>query len=299
MSKPSSGSYQGIGTNSSPLVIKVSHGDSTRRMTLDADENGGLMLNFNDLKTKIYKLLKFEPNVDFSITYTDEDGDTIALVDDGDISDILRQRLNPLRLVVKLKGDYNPKPDHEDFDFLFNNFDYLDKYDDEYTPRPSLPRFACANKPTAPHASAAKTPSQNLLNTATWDYAIFDNGITSPSVYYELFSGGKTMGCLGMGINVVSANQGSLYSTPDFGFPGPIKSSVSESSLETKESEDNVCKERTETKTQNFPLQDAYEDEVNQYKDFLEDEEFNTWAWVEDWQRKKLSTKKRITRRKF
>jgi next to BRCA1 gene 1 protein len=61
-------------------------------------------MNLSALRARIDTAFKFGPDVDFVLTYTDEDGDIVMLDDDDDLRDAaLRQRLNPLRITVQLK----------------------------------------------------------------------------------------------------------------------------------------------------------------------------------------------------
>lgn len=39
------------------------------------------------------------------LTYVDEDGDSVALVDDDDLNDVAKQSPNPLRITVKLNAE--------------------------------------------------------------------------------------------------------------------------------------------------------------------------------------------------
>lgn len=54
------------------------------------------------LRVKVCGLFKFAAEADFTLTYVDEDGDIVTLVDDEDLRDAMSQSLNPLRIAVKL-----------------------------------------------------------------------------------------------------------------------------------------------------------------------------------------------------
>ncbi|CAN6464453.1 unnamed protein product [Victoria cruziana] len=82
------------------LVIKVKHGKTLRRFNACVHENDTMDMDMNGLKAKIASLFNFIPEVDLNITYVDEDGDVVTLINDDDLSDAIRQRLNPLRLEV-------------------------------------------------------------------------------------------------------------------------------------------------------------------------------------------------------
>lgn len=66
-----------------------------------------LFLNMDGLREKIVSLFSFAPETDFMLTYVDEDGDAVALVDDDDLRDVVKQGLNPLRVTVKVNDDKN------------------------------------------------------------------------------------------------------------------------------------------------------------------------------------------------
>ncbi|KAF5185008.1 Nbr1-like protein [Thalictrum thalictroides] len=58
------------------------------------------------IKAKISDLFKFTHDADVTLTYIDEDDDIVKLVDDADLWDAIKQRLNPLRINVLLTS-YN------------------------------------------------------------------------------------------------------------------------------------------------------------------------------------------------
>ncbi|GJT16133.1 PB1 domain-containing protein [Tanacetum coccineum] len=61
------------------------------------------------LKEKIRCLFSLDSNVDFTMTYVDEDGDVVLLADDDDLRDIEQQTsLNHLRITIKLNKKGNP-----------------------------------------------------------------------------------------------------------------------------------------------------------------------------------------------
>ncbi|KAJ6841496.1 protein NBR1-like protein [Iris pallida] len=85
------------------IVIKVNHRNTLRR--IGAYVHGQLMdHNMNKLRAKIISLFKFSPDAEFILTYTDEDGDVVTLDDDDELRDaVIAQRLNPLRINIKLR----------------------------------------------------------------------------------------------------------------------------------------------------------------------------------------------------
>lgn len=52
------------------------------------------------LKAKIFSLFDLPSGTDVKLTYIDEDGDTVTLVDDNDLRDVMRQQLKFLRITV-------------------------------------------------------------------------------------------------------------------------------------------------------------------------------------------------------
>ncbi|CBI14950.3 unnamed protein product, partial [Vitis vinifera] len=86
----------------STKVIKVKYGNTLRRFNACLDENGELDLDINGLRAKVITLFNLVPDADLTLTYIDEDGDVVTLVDDEDLHDVMRQRLKFLRITVLL-----------------------------------------------------------------------------------------------------------------------------------------------------------------------------------------------------
>lgn len=85
-------------------MIKVKYGETLRRFNARvADDKLGF--NIDGLNDKIFQLFNFPPNSELTLTYIDEDGDVVTLVDDEDLQDILRQDLDPLRISVRLNTE--------------------------------------------------------------------------------------------------------------------------------------------------------------------------------------------------
>ncbi|XP_059441396.1 protein JOKA2 [Corylus avellana] len=92
-------------------VIKVKFEDTLRRFTVPLDPlNGGLDLDMAGLRAKILSLFNFPADTDFTLTYLDEDGDVVTLVDDEDMRDMMSQDLKFLRIEVQLSNDNAGKP---------------------------------------------------------------------------------------------------------------------------------------------------------------------------------------------
>ncbi|KAL0738917.1 hypothetical protein Bca4012_015127 [Brassica carinata] len=87
------------------LVVKVSYGGVLRRFRVPFKANGQLDLDMDALKGKIAALFDLPLDANFSLTYSDEDGDVVALVDDGDLFDVTNQRLKFLKINVKSNTD--------------------------------------------------------------------------------------------------------------------------------------------------------------------------------------------------
>ncbi|VVB15171.1 unnamed protein product [Arabis nemorensis] len=82
------------------LVVKVSYGGVLRRFRVPVKSNGQLDLDMAALREKIAALFNLPVDADFSLTYSDEDGDVVALVDDNDLFDVTNQRLKFLKINV-------------------------------------------------------------------------------------------------------------------------------------------------------------------------------------------------------
>ncbi|KAL2465390.1 ubiquitin-associated (UBA)/TS-N domain-containing protein [Abeliophyllum distichum] len=90
----------------STIVIKVKYEDMLRRFNAQIVDKE-LYLNVEGLREKIFSLFNFAPNTELTLTYTDEDGDVVTIVDDDDLYDVVRQALNPLRITVKVNTEQN------------------------------------------------------------------------------------------------------------------------------------------------------------------------------------------------
>lgn len=66
--------------------------------------NEKLDLNIGGLRDKIVQLFNLAHDAELTLTYIDEDGDVVTLVDDEDLQDVMRQDLNPLRISVRLNA---------------------------------------------------------------------------------------------------------------------------------------------------------------------------------------------------
>ncbi|PHU23802.1 hypothetical protein BC332_08909 [Capsicum chinense] len=87
----------------SSIVIKVKHEETLRRFNACVC-NEKLDLNIDGLRDKIIQLFNFAHDAELTLTYIDEDGDVVTLVDDEDLQDVMRQDLNPLRVSVRLNA---------------------------------------------------------------------------------------------------------------------------------------------------------------------------------------------------
>lgn len=66
-----------------------------------------LSVNMDGLREKILSLFSFAPDTFLMLTYVDEDGDVVSIVDDDDLRDVVKQGLNPVRVTVKVIDDKN------------------------------------------------------------------------------------------------------------------------------------------------------------------------------------------------
>ncbi|KAL4584885.1 hypothetical protein LXL04_009495 [Taraxacum kok-saghyz] len=89
-----------------PDFLQVKFGETLRRFTASINDKK-LDLDVVALRAKIRSFFNFNPDVAFTLTYVDEDGDAVTLADDDDLHDVVRQSLNPLRLTVTLPKDNN------------------------------------------------------------------------------------------------------------------------------------------------------------------------------------------------
>lgn len=91
------------------MPIQVKYEDSLRRFNARVDENEKLALDMAGLRAKILSLFNFPPDAEPTLTYIDEDGDVVTLVDDDDLHDVMRQNLKFLRIDVQLINDKGGK----------------------------------------------------------------------------------------------------------------------------------------------------------------------------------------------
>ncbi|ONM16710.1 Protein NBR1-like protein [Zea mays] len=90
--------------NAWDLVVKVKYGDTLKRFNVSV--NGShLEHDLPALRLKISIAFKFNSDTEYTLTYTDDDGDDVMLDDDNELRDAaVNQKLNPLRISVQLKG---------------------------------------------------------------------------------------------------------------------------------------------------------------------------------------------------
>ncbi|KAJ9559560.1 hypothetical protein OSB04_004720 [Centaurea solstitialis] len=86
------------------IVIKVKFGDKLRRFNA-LIHNEEFNFDMAILREKICSLFDFTPDVDFTLTYVDEDGDVVTLCDDDDLHDVASQCLDPLRITINLNTE--------------------------------------------------------------------------------------------------------------------------------------------------------------------------------------------------
>ncbi|KAL2614198.1 hypothetical protein R1flu_025890 [Riccia fluitans] len=87
-------------------VIKVTHDDTLRRLTLEKQPGAPGGLTFAQLETQVRELFELPASTKVKLTYVDSDGDVVTMRNDVDLKDAcVGQCLNPLRL----KADLVPK----------------------------------------------------------------------------------------------------------------------------------------------------------------------------------------------
>ncbi|KAI3512881.1 hypothetical protein L1887_20203 [Cichorium endivia] len=86
-------------------VIKIKFGDTLRRIYMEDFD-----FDMVALREKICTLFGLNLDVDFTLTYIDEDEDVVTLCDDNDLDDLESQSLNPIRMTVRLNPDNHAKP---------------------------------------------------------------------------------------------------------------------------------------------------------------------------------------------
>ncbi|XP_022923728.1 protein NBR1 homolog [Cucurbita moschata] len=91
----------------STMVIKVKYGEMLRRFSVRAHGNNKLDLDINGLRAKILNLFNFSSDTDFTLTYIDEDGDVVTLVNDDDLHELMRQQLKFWKIDVHLRNKEN------------------------------------------------------------------------------------------------------------------------------------------------------------------------------------------------
>ncbi|XP_006647446.1 protein JOKA2 [Oryza brachyantha] len=112
MSGRSSPMYEGLAARPDEwdVVLKVKYGETLKRFN-GYVQGPQFSLNLSALRSKIASAFKFDPNIDFILTYTDEDGDIVMLDDDDDLHDAaIHQKLNPLRINVQLNSSHTAAP---------------------------------------------------------------------------------------------------------------------------------------------------------------------------------------------
>lgn len=78
-----------------------------RRFSVRVLENNKLDIDINGLRAKILNLFNFSSDTYVTLTYIDEDGDVVTLVNDDDLHDVMRQQLKFLRIDVHLRNEKN------------------------------------------------------------------------------------------------------------------------------------------------------------------------------------------------
>lgn len=75
-----------------------------RRFSVKVDENNRLDIDINRLRAKVVDLFSFSSDTDFILTYVDDDGDVVTLVNDDDLDEMMNQHLSFLKINVHLRN---------------------------------------------------------------------------------------------------------------------------------------------------------------------------------------------------
>ncbi|KAL2632673.1 hypothetical protein R1flu_004152 [Riccia fluitans] len=93
-------------------VIKVTHDDSLRCLTLEKQPGAPGGLTFAQLEAQVRELFELPASTELKLTYVESDDDVVTMRNDVDLKDAcVSQRLNPLRLeAVLVQKEPVPKP---------------------------------------------------------------------------------------------------------------------------------------------------------------------------------------------
>ncbi|KEH31782.1 PB1 domain protein [Medicago truncatula] len=86
------------------ISVQVKCGSNFKRFNFRVDENNQMDLSMVVLRAKIRSVFNFTADTNFSLKYVDEEDDTVYLVDDDDLHDVVRQKLEMLRIEVYGNG---------------------------------------------------------------------------------------------------------------------------------------------------------------------------------------------------
>ncbi|KAF3436929.1 hypothetical protein FNV43_RR19682 [Rhamnella rubrinervis] len=84
---------------------EVQYRDMLRRFSAKVDEDYKLDIDMNGLRAKIFSLFGFSPDADLTLTYIDEDGDEVTLIDDDELHDVMNQELDFVMIYVVLNDE--------------------------------------------------------------------------------------------------------------------------------------------------------------------------------------------------
>ncbi|KAL2614199.1 hypothetical protein R1flu_025891 [Riccia fluitans] len=93
-------------------VIKVTHDDTLRRLTLEKQPGAPGGLTFAQLEAQVDELFELPASTKVKLTYVDSDDNVVTMMKNVDLKDaFFDQRLNPLRLkAVLVQKEPMPKP---------------------------------------------------------------------------------------------------------------------------------------------------------------------------------------------
>ncbi|KZV25644.1 hypothetical protein F511_18928 [Dorcoceras hygrometricum] len=86
------------------MSLQIKYQETLRRFHVRVTDEK-IDLDVDRLWEKLHSLFNLTPDTELILTYIDEDGDEVALVDDDDLRDVGKQALDPLRITVKLNSE--------------------------------------------------------------------------------------------------------------------------------------------------------------------------------------------------
>ncbi|PNX68322.1 PB1-Joka2 domain protein [Trifolium pratense] len=86
------------------IFVQAKFGDCFRRFSVPVNENNQMEISMVDFRAKICSAFNFTANAKFIMSYVDEDGDIVRLVDNDDLEDVMKQRMEFLKIDITGNG---------------------------------------------------------------------------------------------------------------------------------------------------------------------------------------------------